>query len=283
VKRINFAPVISSINDTTISETQTLTIKLSAEDIDGDTLTFGLIDNPSGSSVEGDTFRWTPTCEQSGEYTIIFTVYDGYEGADSVTVKITVNDINRPPVFANLRDTTFAVNVRSVYYFTVTDPDGDKLYVIMDKGPFGILYDNKKLTWKPPVLGEFEVSLIASDDRGGLDTCSFIITVIEAPVSVEESEKSPEEFVLKQNYPNPFNPHTVIEYEIPKITNVTLQIYNPLGREIITLIDEVQYPGSYSVIWDGMDDLGNKVNSGIYLYKIKAGRYISTKKMILIK
>jgi len=173
--------------------------------------------------------------------------------------------------------------VRSVYYFTVTDPDGDKLYVIMDKGPFGILYDNKKLTWKPPVLGEFEVSLIASDDRGGLDTCSFIITVIEAPVSVEESEKSPEEFVLKQNYPNPFNPHTVIEYEIPKITNVTLQIYNPLGREIITLIDEVQYPGSYSVIWDGMDDLGNKVNSGIYLYKIKAGRYISTKKMILIK
>ncbi|MGE5412479.1 MAG: alpha-amylase family glycosyl hydrolase [Clostridiales bacterium] len=90
-------------------------------------------------------------------------------------------------------------------------------------------------------------------------------------------------FALGQNYPNPFNPSTVISYQIASPSNVSLKIYDLLGREIKTLINQQQNSGSYHVEWKGDNNQGMKVSGGLYLYRLEAGNYVSTRKMMLIK
>ena len=89
---------------------------------------------------------------------------------------------------------------------------------------------------------------------------------------------------LGQNYPNPFNPTTTIDFEVYEAAKISIEIFNVRGQKVTTLIDEDYTPGDHSVIWDGTDNRGENVTSGVYLYKMKAGgRYTSTKKMILLK
>ncbi|MCK9409432.1 MAG: T9SS type A sorting domain-containing protein [Bacteroidetes bacterium] len=86
------------------------------------------------------------------------------------------------------------------------------------------------------------------------------------------------EFTLSQNYPNPFNPTTTINYALPKATNVSLKVYDVLGKEVVTLVGRYQESGRYTIEFDA-----SKVSSGMYIYKLKAGDYTETKKMMLIK
>ena len=91
------------------------------------------------------------------------------------------------------------------------------------------------------------------------------------------------DFTLSQNYPNPFNPETVIRYTIPEDSKVELSIYNAKGQLVRRLVQERQKKGSYKVIWDGKDDRGAEISSGLYLYQIKANARMSVKKMLIIK
>jgi len=92
----------------------------------------------------------------------------------------------------------------------------------------------------------------------------------------------PTEFVLEQNYPNPFNPSTTIKYSIPKVGKVSLKIYDILGKEIITLINEEKTAGVYEVNFDAVS--GNRlIPSGIYFYQLRFEDKIFTKKMTIIK
>jgi len=101
----------------------------------------------------------------------------------------------------------------------------------------------------------------------------------EGYVDIEEiSSILPEKIILSQNYPNPFNASTTIQYTLPMQSDVTIHIYNLLGRKVETLIDKKEQAGYHQVIWQA-DDL----SSGVYFYKIQAGDYIETKKMVLIK
>jgi hypothetical protein len=93
----------------------------------------------------------------------------------------------------------------------------------------------------------------------------------------------PKTYQLSQNYPNPFNPETMIKYDLPDPGYVNITVYNILGQKTKTLIDEYQEAGHKSVNWDGKDDGGKEVASGIYFYKIKATGFEKTKKMILLK
>jgi len=93
----------------------------------------------------------------------------------------------------------------------------------------------------------------------------------------------PKEFSLSQNFPNPFNPKTVIYFSLPKASNVELVIYNVLGQEVKTLTNRNHPPGDYEIEWDSRNDAGNEVASGVYLYRIVAGDYLATKKMLLLK
>ena len=96
-------------------------------------------------------------------------------------------------------------------------------------------------------------------------------------------EYLPENYSLEQNYPNPFNPSTVISYSLPKRSDVTVSIINLLGQNIKTMKIENQSAGEHEVNWDGTDRSGRAVGSGIYFYRIEAGNYIASKKMLLLK
>jgi len=101
---------------------------------------------------------------------------------------------------------------------------------------------------------------------------------ISSPTDVEENETIPTEFALSQNYPNPFNPSTTINYKIPTNYFVNLKIYDILGNEIAILVNEEKTAGSYSVNFNATN-----LPSGTYIYKITAGNFIETKKMVLMK
>ncbi len=90
-------------------------------------------------------------------------------------------------------------------------------------------------------------------------------------------------FNLEQNYPNPFNPSTVIKYSIAKNTHVKLVVYNLLGQEVATLVNNEMKAGNYSVKWNGLDNHNMKVTSGIYIYRIESGDFVASKKMMLLK
>jgi len=88
---------------------------------------------------------------------------------------------------------------------------------------------------------------------------------------------------LFENFPNPFNPTTTIRYSLSKSHNVSLVVYNTLGQKIRTLVDEPQSPGIHAVQWDGTNDNGERVSSGLYFYRLKAGSLLSTKRMMLLE
>ena len=93
----------------------------------------------------------------------------------------------------------------------------------------------------------------------------------------------PDVFALHQNYPNPFNPVTNIRYDIPENAHVRMVIYDILGRHVRTLVNRDHDPGFYDVLWDGRNDLGEQISSGVYFYQIKAGNFNKNAKMIVVK
>ncbi|MDE2698166.1 MAG: T9SS type A sorting domain-containing protein, partial [Gemmatimonadota bacterium] len=102
---------------------------------------------------------------------------------------------------------------------------------------------------------------------------------------VLELQSTPREFALHQNFPNPFNPDTTIKYDLAESADVTLQIYNVLGQVVRTLVaSEAQNAGRYQIRWNGMDDRGVPVSSGIYFYQISAdGKFSDVRKLMLLK
>jgi hypothetical protein len=99
------------------------------------------------------------------------------------------------------------------------------------------------------------------------------VTAVEGPVS-----GTPESFELSQNYPNPFNPSTKIDFKISKASDVKLTVYNVLGQQVATLLNEHMSAGSQSVVFDA-----SKLSSGVYFYRLDAGNFSSIKKMMLLK
>ncbi len=102
-----------------------------------------------------------------------------------------------------------------------------------------------------------------------------VLTVYESMV--------PEVFALHQNYPNPFNPTTTINYDIPESQIVSIMIYDIMGREVRSLVNEFQEVGYRSVRWDATDNFGRVVSAGMYVYTIQAGDFRQVRKMVLLK
>jgi hypothetical protein len=130
------------------------------------------------------------------------------------------------------------------------------------------------------------LNVIVTGVLGGNGYTSDIVTVKYNQLAgiIRISDNYPVRFLLNQNYPNPFNPSTTIQFSIPPskgdrgMTSVKLIIYDVLGREVATLINQQMQPGSYSVDWDA-----SNYPSGIYFYKLEAGDNVQSKKMVLIK
>ena len=100
---------------------------------------------------------------------------------------------------------------------------------------------------------------------------------------IQNEADKPSGYSLLQNYPNPFNPVTKLRYELPENSHVNITIYDMLGRAVKTMVNQHQNAGHRSIIWDGTNDYGNTVSTGIYLYQIQAGAYTRTKKMVFLK
>jgi len=114
---------------------------------------------------------------------------------------------------------------------------------------------------------------------GGRLSNSIVLKTTNGGIaSVENEEEIPTNFLLSQNFPNPFNPITTIKYQIPEISFVTLKVYDVLGSEVVTLVNEEKNIGSYEVEFNGIS-----LPSGIYFYRLQAGSFVETKKMVLMK
>ncbi len=131
------------------------------------------------------------------------------------------------------------------------------------------------------------INLYTNDPYQRAVTVPVYFTV-EEPVGIAAKSSVPKRLVLEQNYPNPFNPTTTIRYQLPVAAQVELQIYDILGRPVRDLVNERQKPGYYEVQWDGTNDAGEPVSSGVYLYRLivnqASGKHIvKTQKMMLLK
>ncbi|PKL82198.1 MAG: peptidase M1 [Ignavibacteriae bacterium HGW-Ignavibacteriae-3] len=133
--------------------------------------------------------------------------------------------------------------------------------------------------WVIPVVGQPSKVEIDPDD--------WILKDIVATTSIKENEDVPKSFYLSQNYPNPFNPETVISYQLPEAGHVSLKVYDVLGREITSLVNQFQREGTYSSRFNihnlPSGERGFQFSSGIYYYTLETGNYTQTRKMILLK
>jgi hypothetical protein len=146
--------------------------------------------------------------------------------------------------------------------------------------------NTKLIPARPAQRGEYE--FVDDDvDAGGkyyykLESVDLAgRTQLHGPIMVVMS--APQSFELSQNFPNPFNPATQIRFELPKAALVTLAVYNSLGQEVRRLINAQKPAGYHTVVWNGRDQQGKPVPSGIYHYRIQAGDFVATKKMVLAK
>ncbi|MBS4036327.1 MAG: T9SS type A sorting domain-containing protein [Ignavibacterium sp.] len=160
--------------------------------------------------------------------------------------------------------------------------------------PGGSSYEALRVREATTVLGETDVyylfvsksgaqvSLFASDPNPPLSgTIALEGYSYNGPftiTSIEQSAGSTDEYYLAQNYPNPFNPRTVISWQSPVSGWQTLKVYDLMGREVATLVDEFKSAGNYEVNFDA-----SKLSSGTYFYTLQAGNFSQTKKLILIK
>ena len=154
----------------------------------------------------------------------------------------------------------------------------------------GLRIINVRDPTNPAEVGYYDTG---GDARGVyvLDTLAYVadswdglyIIRYTGVAGVEGDESDEDIFFISYSYPNPFIERTQIEYNLPKISNVNIAIYNVLGAKVKTLLNKRQNAGTHTITWDGRDNSGNKVSSGFYFLRLETGEYEGTRKLLLIK
>ena len=151
----------------------------------------------------------------------------------------------------------------------LVDESGNIVAVINSTG-------SNPFTLTAPSAGTYKVNAGYKSPSKRWDSTTVTIALTDIGENLIES--TPHTFKLNNNYPNPFNPSTKISYSIPKQSRVTLKVFDLIGNEVSTLVSEEMAAGNHEVEFDA-----SKLGSGVYLYKLQAGNFIETKKMILLK
>lgn len=298
---INHPPAfISTPRDTTIYVDSLYQATLAAEDVDGDSIRFVLLEKPNflqflenSPSIRRLTFIGRPLASDTGSHAIKVIAHDNRGGADTAAWTLRVLPlVNLPPFFTvhqetlairALRDTTI---VRIAY-----DPNrGDTLEPIPGVVASGVSvlpnsqpqHDSTtvfiRIRLDTVNIGQLIHAPVVVRDLGGLrDTLHLYLRVLPV-TSVEEVPGQPTEFKLSQNYPNPFNPATKIMFAIPTNEFVTLKVYDILGLEIRTLVSQKLNAGAHTVDFNAHD-----LASGVYFYQLRTKNFVDLKKLILLR
>jgi len=147
--------------------------------------------------------------------------------------------------------------------------------------------DNATFSWTAPPSGTGDVTLYIAGHQGNLAGANteLMVTSTELATDVREAGFAglPDNYRLSDNYPNPFNPTTSFEFSLPQRAHVTIEVFNVVGQRVITLTDGEYAAGDYAVTWNGKSSGGQSVSTGVYFYRLQAGDFIETKKMMLLK
>ena len=230
--------------------------------IDTGTLTIGLFDSPNNSNTSG---------------TII---------PQTMSAPVNISNSPLPVELTSLTATNSGANVK-LNWTTATEVNNygfevERKTAATDWTKIGFVTGNgnsnsiKEYTYEDNPQGSesFQYRLKQIDLDGKFKYSDPVDVKVDLPVN----------FALKQNYPNPFNPTTVIKYQIPKATQVSLKVYDILGSEVATLVNEVKSPGNYEVIFDASNvGQGRSLASGLYIYRIQAGSFNQVRKMLMLK
>ena len=207
----------------------------------------------------------------------------GPGGCDSKTNKVIVK-WDKPANQKSNTLTKYKIKVKkpsgAVYWFTHTDVTQD---TIRDTLCLWINLTCSLWVYAYDATDSSNASNVKVTTTGPCQVCSPPGESKIGPFDFTETQEHPKHFSLSQNYPNPFNLNTQISYAIPQNADVEITIYNILGRKVKTLNLGHQAPGYKTVTWDGKDNSGNEVASGIYFYRIVAGEFNQTQKMTLLK
>jgi len=282
-------PAISKKEQDTVSFVVTATDPNASDSI----LVYSALSTPTGATFTPATrkFMWVPGLNTAGTYNVKFVVSDGFL-TDTTAAVITITKNNVKPVFVSkvpVKLDSVQINLLYKIAFKVTASDLNK-----DTLTYTWYLNNVSVqTGKDSTyqLGAFTTSgsqrvVCVFADNGDLKD-STVWTIISAP-KVTDVEPAiagvPTVFSLGQNYPNPFNPSTTIKFGLPNASPVTLEIYNILGAKVRTLLSGTMMSAAFhNIVWDGRNDVGSQVSSGMYLYRIVADKHVSTMKMLLMK
>jgi hypothetical protein len=315
----NDAPVLVLIGDQATNEDTPLTITLSASDVEGDELSYSVItENESVSaSVTGDSLTLSPTENYNGSVSVTVTVSDEFL-SDDETFTLTVTPVNDPPnnfslispennstvVLNTLDDSTrfawhssFDVDGDSLLYKFVREAmvnsvSIDSLIIntnidtslsLSHQEMYNLFHDTLEAMGDSIVTFRWCAHAFDSTDSTTTDTFVIDFKFSQNLLSIDEIVGVPSLFSLHQNVPNPFNPITTLYYKLPKNIFVNISIYNILGKQIKVLVNTTKETGLRSIQWDATDSMGRPVSAGVYLYRIQAGEFVRTKKMVLLK
>ncbi|HPY95692.1 MAG TPA: chitobiase/beta-hexosaminidase C-terminal domain-containing protein [Candidatus Cloacimonadota bacterium] len=198
------------------------------------------------------------------------------------SAKVIARTLNLAPIIESFSPEdsiiTMGLDEYMNFYVNALDYDDDNIYYSWYVDAVNQHVSKNYFSFSPPNTGEYEIKCSVTDFNSIVDQTWSV----HVGLANEEIAK-PHINYLSQNYPNPFNPNTTIDFSITKRDYVNLAIYNIKGQRIKSLVDGFMPAGTHSVTWDGTNEQGKKLNSGIYLYKITSSNFHDFKKAILLK
>lgn len=221
---------------------------------------------------------------------IVFPATGGTSGTPVISIPIT--QISFPSVLlggsdsqtfpiANEGDAILIGTLQTSLPFALSTGNHGPAQEISFVIPAGMTLD-VVIHYNPTSVGTHDGSLTISTDDP--TTPVIVLSITGTCIPVDNNDPVvPAVTTLKGNYPNPFNPETTISFSVKENVPVTIEIYNIKGQLIRTLVNETKAPGNHTIVWKGDDDNGRSVSSGVFFYKMQAGKYSSTRKMILMK
>jgi len=300
--------IINPLSDLTLYEDEQDTFILSLDSVFSDlnisdslSYTYEIIPPTAGINITISKDTHIPSINLkenwNGDAQVIFSAFDNQLDVVKDTIRISVIAVNDPPYFTELMPDSIIFNSNvcdTLKLFglasDIDNPDSLLSWSYIHSSFVSCQINdtlNCAMFWvEENVSGRDTVVLSVCD--GELSVNDSIIIIVNSVSGIDYlMSQIPKDYSLKQNYPNPFNPITNILYGIPKQSHVIIKMYDLLGREIVTLINQDQEPKYYNIQWDAKDKSGNNVSSGLYLYRIVASSgdkvFVKTKKLLLLR